>query len=73
MQVIVEFVFFQVRIFDVRFQVLLKLFLEKFYFFYKIVLCLGVCYSDLHQIRYCSKVIVHVNVYCLCLVDLFFH
>ena len=49
MQVIVEVVFFQVRIIDVVFQVLLKTFLEKFYLLYSLVSCLGVCHNELRQ------------------------
>ena len=73
MQVIVKFVFFQVRIIDVVFQVLLKTFLEKFYILYSLVSCLGVCHTELRQIECCSVVIVLVNVYYLCLVVLFYH
>ena len=37
MQVIVEFVFFQVRIIDVVFQVLLQTFFEKLYLLYSLI------------------------------------
>ena len=73
MQVIVEFVFLQVRIIDVVFQVLLTTFLEKFYILYNLISCLGVCHNELRQNDRCSLVIVLVNVYCPCLVVLFFH
>ena len=47
MQGIVEFVFFQICIIDVVCQVLLKTFLEKFYFLYCLVSCLGVFHNEL--------------------------
>ena len=71
MQVIVELVFFQVRIIDVVFKVLLKTFLEKFYLYYSLVSCLRGYHSEVHQNECCSEVIVLVNVYCLCLVVFF--
>ena len=70
---IVKFVFFQVRIIDVVFQVMLKTFLEKIYFLYNLVSCLGVFHSELRQTEFGSLVIVLVNVYCLCLVVLLSH
>ena len=46
---IVEFKFFQVRIVDGVFQVLLKTFLENFYLWYNLFSCLSVCHSELRQ------------------------
>ena len=51
MQVILEFVFFQVRIIDVVFRVLLKTFLEKFYFLYSLLS--GVNHDELRQNECC--------------------
>ena len=62
-QVIVKFVFFQVGIIDVVFQVLLKTIPEKFYLLYSLISCIGVCHSELHQNVCCLYVIVLVNVY----------
>ena len=70
---IVKFVFFQVRIVDRVFQGLSKTFLEKFYLLCSLVSCPSVCHKELRQNECCSLVIVLVNVYCLCLVVLFFH
>ena len=71
--VIVEFVFFHFLIIDLVFQVLMKVFFRKFYFMCSQISCLAECHNELRQNKCCSQVRVLVNVYCLCLVVLFFH
>ena len=68
-----EFVCVQVHISDGVFQVLSQTFLERFYILCSLISCLGLCHSELRQTECCSLVIVLVNVYCFCLVVLFFH
>ena len=53
MQVIVEFVFIQVRIIIVVFRVLLKTFLEKVYLLYSLVS--GVYHNELRQMSVVHK------------------
>ena len=51
---IAKFVFFQVRIYDVVFQVLIETFLEKFYLLCNLVSCLDEFHNGLHQNKCCS-------------------
>ena len=72
-QVIIKFVFFQVRIIYAVFRVLIMTFPEKFCLMYNLISYLGVCHNELRQNRCCSWVIFFVGVYYLCLVGLLFH
>ena len=63
--------FFQLRIIDVVFLILIRIFLEKFCSLCYLISYLGVCHNELHQNRYCLLVTILVIVYYLCLVVFF--
>ena len=52
---------------DEAFLILIETFLEKFCSLYSRISCLSEFHSKLHQNKYCSWVIVLVNMYCFCL------
>ena len=73
MQVVVEFVFVLVCINDVGFLILIVTFPEKFGLLYSLIACLNEYHSELRQNKYCSILIVLVNMCFLYLVDGVFH